>query len=471
MAFNSFPFLVFISLFFLIWTLFKTRPNLKYLFIVSILFVFFGWLDCRFLFLILFSGFIDFFAAQAIGSDPKRAKVWLVLSVLINLASLSLFKYSIFFATQIEHFLAYFSVQVNLTENLPEFTYLLPVGISFYTFQSMSYTIDVYRGKLRPTPNVLHFFSYLVMFPQLVAGPIVRAKDFLYQLKKNRSVSAIQFSNGIKLIILGYFQKTVVADNLGVFVDNAFAGVDNGLGLYWWVVMLCFAFQIYFDFSGYTQIARGLAKLMGYHFKMNFNHPYLAISLRDFWGRWHISLSTWFRDYVYIPLGGSRKGALRSHFNLWITMLLSGLWHGAQLNFVLWGAYHGVILSLERGVKRAQLLKGTVAPKPLNWILTMFVVLIGWVFVRATSLFQIKEILNGLFTMDLSTHFIKAYLDPVLFLILAVLYEGLYPLLKKQRGLKRVIKNRIVEPVLYAIVITAIVFLRGPEKEFIYFQF
>ncbi|MGF1557467.1 MAG: MBOAT family O-acyltransferase, partial [Flavobacteriaceae bacterium] len=163
----------------------------------------------------------------------------------------------------------------------------------------MSYTIDVYRGKLRPTPNILHFFSFLVMFPQLVAGPIVRAKDFLYQLNRNRSVSGIEFWNGIKLIILGYFQKTVLADNLGVFVDNAFAGVDNGFGLYWWIVMLCFSFQIYFDFSGYTQIARGLAKLMGYHFKMNFNHPYLAVSLKDFWSRWHISLSTWFRDYVY----------------------------------------------------------------------------------------------------------------------------------------------------------------------------
>ncbi len=290
MAFNSFPFLVFISLFFLIWPLFKTRHNLKYLFIVSSSFVFYGWWNWRFLFLILFSGFIDFFAAQAIGSDPKRAKFWLVLSVLINLASLSLFKYSIFFATQLEHFLACFSVPANLTENLPEFTYLLPVGISFYTFQSMSYTIDVYRGKLRPTPNVLHFFSYLVMFPQLVAGPIVRAKDFLYQLNRNRSVSGIEFWNGIKLIILGYFQKTVLADNLGVFVDNAFAGVDNGFGLYWGIVMLCFSFQIYFDFSGYTQIARGLAKLMGYHFKMNFNHPYLAVSLKDFWSRCPLGL-------------------------------------------------------------------------------------------------------------------------------------------------------------------------------------
>jgi D-alanyl-lipoteichoic acid acyltransferase DltB (MBOAT superfamily) len=471
MAFNSLPFLVFILLFFLFWPWFKRKYNLKFLFIVISSFILYGWWDWRFLFLILFSGFVDFFAARAIGSDPKRAKFWLVLSVVVNLASLSLFKYSTFFATQLEHLSAYFSIPVNLVENLPEFTYILPVGISFYTFQSMSYTIDVYRGKLKPTTNVVHFFSYLVMFPQLVAGPIVRAKDFLYQLKKNRLVSGIEFWNGIKLIILGYFQKTVLADNLGVFVDNAFAGVNNGFGLYWWVVMLCFSFQIYFDFSGYTQIARGLAKLMGYHFKMNFNHPHLAVSLRDFWGRWHISLSTWFRDYVYIPLGGSRKGKLRSHLNLWATMLLSGLWHGAQLNFVLWGAYHGVILSLERILKKSFSKNNLMMPKIVNWGITMVLVLIGWVLFRATSSSRIVQIIKGLFVFDFTSNFIRSYLDSMVFLVIAMAYEGFYPLFKKYRISRMSSKNSYFEPFVYAVCIAAILFFRGPEKEFIYFQF
>ena len=242
---------------------------------------------------------VDYFSAIIIEKQPKRAKFYLILSLCVNLASLSVFKYSTFIASQIETLFQFADVIIDLKKELPPFTLILPVGISFYTFQSMSYTIDVYNGKLKPTPNILHFFSYLVMFPQLVAGPIVRAKDFLQQLAQKREVSTLTFWNGIKLILLGYFQKTVLADNLGVFVNEAFSGVDNGNGLYWWVVMSCFAFQIYFDFSGYSQIARGLAKLMGYHFKMNFNHPYLSISMKDFWSRWHISLSTWFRDYIY----------------------------------------------------------------------------------------------------------------------------------------------------------------------------
>ncbi len=471
MAFNSFPFLVFILLFFLLWPVFKNRQNVKYAFIVISSFVFYGWWDWRFILLIIFSGLIDFFAAKAIYSNTKRAKMGLLFSIIINLASLSVFKYSLFFATQLDHVLAMFSIPAQLAQNLPEFTYILPVGISFYTFQSMSYTIDVYRDKLKPTNNILHFFAYLVMFPQLVAGPIVRAKHFLAQLRRNRAVTGIEFWNGIKLIILGYFQKTVLADNLGVFVDKAFAGVDNGQGLYWWTVMVCFAFQVYFDFSGYTQIARGLAKLMGYHFKMNFNHPYLAVSLKDFWSRWHISLSTWFKDYVYIPLGGSRKGEFRSHINILVTMLLSGLWHGAQINFVLWGAFHGFMLVFEKVVCKNLDLRGIVVGKSINWLTTMVVVMIGWVFFRATSIVQIKQILGELFVFDLDSGFMSTYLNAMVFLLLALAYEGLYPLLKKAYAVQNVLKKPYVEPVLFATVVCAILFLRGPEKEFIYFQF
>lgn len=469
MPFNSIPFLIFIILFFLLWPWAKKKQNFRYVFIVVSSFVFYGWWDWRFLFLILFSGLVDFYAARLIYKNRKRAKLYFILSILVNLASLGVFKYSSFFAEQVENLLALFSVTVHLKEQLPAFTLILPIGISFYTFQSMSYTIDVYRGRLQPTKNIAHFFSYLVMFPQLVAGPIVRAKDFLKQLQKYRIVSKLEFWHGIKLIVIGYFQKTVLADNLGVIVNTAFEGVGTGTGLYWWVVMICFSFQIYFDFNGYSLIARGLAKLMGYHFKMNFDHPYLATSLRDFWNRWHISLSTWFRDYIYIPLGGSKRSRIRSHINLWITMFLSGLWHGAAINFVLWGVYHGLILSIERLVNGS--LKGFVEIKPLGWILTMTQVLVGWVFFRSTSLEQIFNITSGMITMDFSLGFLVTNENTMLFLLLAIGYEWAYYLANTHVQLRRFKNNRYVEASAYAILIVLIVFFRGPETEFIYFQF
>jgi alginate O-acetyltransferase complex protein AlgI len=308
------------------------------------------------------------------------------------------------------------------------------------------------------------------MFPQLVAGPIVRAKDFLQQLRTKRAVNAIQFWNGMKLIILGYFQKTVLADNLGVFVDQSFAGIYENLGLNWWIVICCFSLQIYFDFCGYSQIARGLAKLMGYHFKMNFNHPYLAISLRDFWSRWHISLSTWFRDYVYIPLGGNQKGRLRSHAHMWITMLLSGLWHGAAITFVLWGAFHAAALSLERVVSGViPQLKRDVF-QPLTWASTYLQVLIGWVFFRATSLNQIGEIFQEMTIFQTNWNFIYSQTNLLIYMLLAVLFEGGYLIVRK-RTRKRSLGMVMMESLVLAIMLTMIVFFRGPEKEFIYFQF
>lgn len=474
MIFNSLPFLAFFFLFFLFWTKLKKESTIRYIYLIVSSFIFYGWWDWRFLFLIIFSGFIDFFSAKLIFSNrekPKKVKLFLIFSLIANLGILSIFKYSIFFAEQIENLLEIISISVNLKEQIPPFAYILPVGISFYTFQSMSYTIDVYRAKLKPTNNVLHFFSYLVMFPQLVAGPIVRAKDFLEQLKQNKKISSIEFWNGLKLIIIGYFQKTVLADNLGILVDKAFAGVDNGQGLYWWVVIICFAFQIYFDFSGYSQIARGLAKLMGYHFKMNFNHPYLSVSLKGFWGRWHISLSTWFRDYIYIPLGGAKKGKIRSHINLWITMLLSGLWHGASMNFILWGAYHSIILSMEKLFKIPNIRSEYKVIILLKWGATMIQILIGWVFFRSTSIEQMLIIFKQMFQVNFNYDFFYSNVDTMVFLIIAIIIEGIYYLRRYTSLFKNFKINYYLESVQYSFLILAIVFFRGPEKEFIYFQF
>lgn len=470
MSFNSLAFLVFISLFLLLWQFVKGKHNLKYLCLILSSFLFYGWWDWRFLFLIIFSGLVDFFAAKLIDKHRNRGRIILIFSLFVNLSCLSVFKYSVFLAEQIENLLLLLSLNVSIKDNLPAFTYILPVGISFYTFQSISYTVDVYKNKLKPTPNILHFFSYLVMFPQLVAGPIVRAKDFLQQLARQREVTPLAFWNGIKLILLGYYQKTVLADNLGVFVNRAFAGIDNGNGIYWWVVMGCFAFQIYFDFSGYSQIARGLAKLMGYHFRMNFNHPYLSVSMRDFWSRWHISLSTWFRDYVYIPLGGNKKGRLRSHINMWITMLLSGLWHGAAINFVLWGAYHAFALSAERVIGKTFKISGYRKWRILRWTATMIVVLIGWVLFRAATFEQFTTIIKGMFYPDFNIQFLTTNLNLMIFIALALLYEGGY-FLSKQVSLIPKDKIPYFDSIKFAIILVCILFLRGPEQEFIYFQF
>ncbi len=471
MSFNSLPFLVFILFFFLFWPILKKKKNIRYLYLVTSSFIFYGWWDWRFLFLIVFSGFIDFFAAKLINNNRKQAKLFLILSLLVNLLSLSVFKYSVFLAEQLENIFQLVSISIKLKERLPEFTYILPIGISFYTFQSMSYTIDVYKKTLKPTNNVLHFFAYLIMFPQLVAGPIVRAKDFLEQLNQNRKISTFEFWNAIKLIIIGYFQKTVIADNLGVFVDNAFAGVNNQSGLYWWVVMICFAFQIYFDFSGYSQIARGLAKLMGYHFKMNFNHPYLAVSLKDFWNRWHISLSTWFRDYVYIPLGGSKKGKLKSHINMWMTMLLSGLWHGANINFILWGGFHALGLSMERILGSSFAKRKIRINEFIAGILVTIYVLIGWVFFRSSSIEQIGTIINQMFDINFNYNFIRENLNAFVFLLIAFVIEGGYYLQKQINWLEKFNKLKHIEVLQYSLMICSIVFFRGPEQEFIYFQF
>jgi alginate O-acetyltransferase complex protein AlgI len=471
MVFNSLEFLLFGLLFFLLWPLFKKKDNPRWLYLVTASFLFYGWWDWRFLFLIIGSGLIDYFSGLWIGKFPKFRKQFLILSLIGNLGSLSIFKYSTFFATTLDSLFLKLGVQTNLVTNIPEFALILPVGISFYTFQSLSYTIDVYRDRLNPTRNILHFFSYLSMFPQLVAGPIVRAKDLLKQLAIVPTVNSIQVWNGIKLIVYGLFQKVVIADNLSSFIDSAFSGNGyyNG-SLYWWVVMVAFAFQIYCDFSGYSLIARGLAKIMGYHFKMNFNHPYLSSSFKEFWGRWHISLSTWFRDYVYIPLGGGRKGIYKGVLFLWITLLLSGLWHGANITFIVWGAMHALFLTLERFYLKITLIRKV--PKGV-WIFVTFVqACIAWVFFRADSMGQSIIVLKSMFNFQSTDiNFFITYFDTMIFLGLAIVIEMTILLKRNKINVQIFYKRSNLDLLFIAIAIVAIVMFRGEGKQFIYFQF
>jgi D-alanyl-lipoteichoic acid acyltransferase DltB (MBOAT superfamily) len=349
MSFHSLAFLIFAAVFFALWPLLKKGNIRRWSFIIVASFVFYGWWDWRFLFLLVGTGFIDFAAALAMEKWPKNKRLFLILSLGSNISALGFFKYSGFIAENIDHLLLHIGLVTHLRLELPDYALMLPVGISFYTFQAMSYTVSVYWRQMPATRNILHFFAFLSMFPQLVAGPISRATNLLPQLLVDRRITEEDRWAGTTLVIRGFFKKLVIADHLAPIVTAAFSSpVLPESPFYWWGVAAAFAFQIYFDFSGYSDIARGLARWMGYDLMVNFNQPYTATSLKEFWTRWHISLSSWFRDYVYIPLGGSRLGQWRSHLNMWVTMLISGLWHGAAWHFVMWSACHAFFLSIER---------------------------------------------------------------------------------------------------------------------------
>lgn len=449
---------------------------MRWIFIIAASFFFYGWWDWRFLFLILFSGMVDYWAARAIDRYPLHKRKWLVLSVIANLGCLAVFKYSRFFAQNIDAVFSAMSLPVRLTPEISPFFSAAPVGISFYTFQSLSYTIDVYRGQFRPTRNIFHFFAYLSMFPQLVAGPIVRARALLPQLaQRHTKISSDDYWRGLQLVVLGYFKKVVIADNLAPMVNEAFGrpAIETS-SIFWWIVVTMFALQIYCDFSGYSDIARGLARWMGFRFPRNFIHPYASRSLREFWQRWHISLSTWFRDYVYLPLGGSRTGRYKTYRNLWITMMLSGLWHGAAWTFLAWSAVHSLFLCVERLTRwPAKLSRVTGGPVVLIGA-TLVQVWIGWVFFRAQSLGQALEILKQMFFFNTNT-FVPV--DAVLFMK-ATLLAGGWLAVEMVAGNNLHTKVKIpaafmtrVSQIGLAAMIAACIYLRGPGSAFIYFQF
>jgi len=386
MLFNSVQFLVFlVAVLGLYWVL---RHRAQNLLLLAASYVFYGAWNWKFLGLILLTTLADFTAALVIANTdkPTRRKLALVAAIAVNLGVLGFFKYYNFFIEDVFVFLKLLGVPYTpLVLQI-----VLPVGISFYTFQSMSYTIDTYRGEVTPTENLLDYALYVAFFPQLVAGPIERAGHLLKQIQSPRAVSLERINEGVLLIALGLFKKVAVADHLAQYVDTAF---DRQTGWKLAIALYFFAFQIYCDFSGYSDIARGCAKLFGIDLRLNFNRPYFARNLTEFWRRWHISLSTWFRDYVYRPLGGRHARGWRPYRNLMLVFLLSGLWHGAAWTFVIWGAIHGVVLALEKALagwrseapphapKRGPNLRNVVAV-----LVTFHIVCAAWVFFRASSL-------------------------------------------------------------------------------------
>jgi D-alanyl-lipoteichoic acid acyltransferase DltB (MBOAT superfamily) len=408
--------------------------------------------------------------------DIRKRKILLAVSVVSNLGILGFFKYFGFFTASFQNFLSYFGLQLQS----PLLHIILPVGISFYTFQSLSYTIDVYRKELKATKNFFDFSLFVTYFPQLVAGPIERATHLLPQVLSPRKIRLDQFYEGCYLIFWGLFQKVFVADNLAKIVDPVFKSAAPYNGISVLIALYAFAFQIYCDFAGYSNIARGLGKCMGFDIMVNFNLPYITTNPTDFWHRWHISLSTWLRDYLYIPLGGNRKGLLRTYRNVLLTMLLGGLWHGANWTFVIWGTYHGILLIIHRFFK-PQL---AMIPEPRNiivrktWFMIRVIfffhlVCLGWLMFRAQSLNQLVDMLKAIafnFNLANAVSITSALIGLGFFIWFLLLVQ-----LKQyfSNDLMAVYKGNPVFKAAFYVVCFYLILIWGVTggKEFIYFQF
>lgn len=356
-----------------------------FLFIVNL--IFYGWGEPKLVLLMVFNIFFNYIGGWLVDkyrADTKKKKLFLILTCVLDIGILAVFKYT-GMITETLNMLPFL--------NIPELQISLPIGISFYTFQTMSYVIDVYRDDAPVSKNFINFGTYVALFPQLIAGPIVRYRDVAEQLV-NRRETLEMFTRGVKLFMVGLAKKVIIANTMGTLTTNIFATTDENGVVGTWVGMIAYTFQIYFDFSGYSDMACGLGNMMGFEFLKNFNYPYIAKSITDFWRRWHISLSTWFKEYVYIPLGGNRKGVKRQILNLLIVWGLTGLWHGAAYNFVLWGLYYGLLLILEKFVLKKFLDR---LPSFVQHIYTLFIVIIGWGLFYFTDVGQLGEFMADLF--------------------------------------------------------------------------
>lgn len=356
-----------------------------FLFIVNL--IFYGWGEPKLVLLMVFNIFFNYIGGWLVDkyrADAKKKKLFLILTCVLDIGILAVFKYT-GMITETLNMLPFL--------NIPELQISLPIGISFYTFQTMSYVIDVYRDDAPVSKNFINFGTYVALFPQLIAGPIVRYRDVAEQLV-NRRETLEMFTRGVKLFMVGLAKKVIIANTMGTLTTNIFATTDENGVVGTWVGMIAYTFQIYFDFSGYSDMACGLGNMMGFEFLKNFNYPYIAKSITDFWRRWHISLSTWFKEYVYIPLGGNRKGVKRQILNLLIVWGLTGLWHGAAYNFVLWGLYYGLLLILEKFVLKKFLDR---LPSFVQHIYTLFIVIIGWGLFYFSDVGQLGEFMVDLF--------------------------------------------------------------------------
>jgi D-alanyl-lipoteichoic acid acyltransferase DltB (MBOAT superfamily) len=482
MLFNSLQFAIFLPIVFLLyWFVFdrfisksKWQLRLQNAFVVVASYVFYGWWDWRFLLLIAFTSFCSWGSGILIGEadSKKKAKTWMWINIVLNLGILALFKYYDFFVSE-------FAELFHISTDGLLLKAILPVGISFYTFQALSYSIDVYRGKIEPTKDIVAFFAFISFFPQLVAGPIERATNLLPQFLKKREFNYDNAVDGMRQILWGLFKKIVVADNCAVYVDQVFSTYTEQTGSTLLLAAIFFTFQIYGDFSGYSDIAIGTAKLFGVKLMRNFNVPYFSRDIAEFWRRWHISLTTWFRDYVYIPLGGSRVSKAKVVRNTFIIFLVSGFWHGANWTFIAWGAYHAIlflplILTGKNRKYTNQVAEGRWLPslKEIGqMLLTFFLAVIGWIIFRAETIGQAWEYICGicnrtLFTIPAAKGFSALGLNILLLIIVEWIQRDKSFILDLSS-----IKKGYLRWTVYLAMLFVLFAFGGHATNFIYFQF
>lgn len=476
MLFNSIEYLLFLpTILFLYWFVFN--KNLKYqntLILVSS-YLFYGWWDYRFLSLIFLSTIVDYVIGLSISNQSSKNKQKLLLwgSVLFNLSVLGFFKYYNFF---VDSWVELFSSLGYEIKSIWTLNIILPVGISFYTFQTMSYTIDIYRKKLEPTKDFISFASFVSFFPQLVAGPIERASNLLPQILKKREFQYDQVIQGLKLILWGMFKKVVIADSLAPIVDDIFSNYQDFGGGTLWLGAIYFSFQIYCDFSGYSDIAIGTSKLLGFELMSNFKFPYFSRNIGEFWKRWHISLSTWFRDYLYIPLGGSQEGKWKSIRNIFIIFLVSGFWHGASWTFIFWGLFHSILFlptfmfNKNRKYTSSTIAQGILLPSLkefINLVTTFLLVTIGWVFFRSETIGDSFSYLTLMISnIDIVTHLSPKIIVYILFLVLVDWTQRF-----NERNLFSNFPKFIFRIFVIICVFLILINFKNESQQFIYFDF
>jgi alginate O-acetyltransferase complex protein AlgI len=472
LLFNSLHFIFFFVLVFhLYWLLNKRNQNIL---LLAASYYFYGCWSVKFLSLIMLSTVVDYYCGMKIFKfkEQKQRKRYLLISLTTNLGFLAIFKYFNFFITEFNHLLSILGISsIGSSLNI-----ILPVGISFYTFQTLSYSIDIYKGKLKPTTDLLSFSLFVSFFPQLVAGPIERASHLMPQMLRQRSFNMSQVASGFNLIIWGLMMKLLIADNLAILVNKVYSSPHDYSPAMIFLGTICFAFQIYCDFAGYSNIAIGCSRMLGFDLMKNFNQPYIATSLTEFWKRWHISLSTWFRDYLYIPLGGNKSSRIKVFRNILITFCLSGLWHGASFNFLIWGAIHGVFLCIEKMYSNFKI----NVYKPVKIIFIFYIVCLAWIFFRAddlsTSVYIARKYLN-LFEVFNGLGGIYFYVksEPTLLIgFTSVFFMESIHYISKRKNIHQAMFDspKGLQFIIYLVFITILYYLRPLiSEEFIYFQF
>jgi D-alanyl-lipoteichoic acid acyltransferase DltB (MBOAT superfamily) len=487
MLFNSIDFAIFLPIVFLLyWLVIYKNLRAQNIFLLVASYIFYGWWDWRFLSLIIISSTLDFNIGLLLKKQQNetKRKLILLMSLVLNLGFLGFFKYYNFF---VDSLVSSFTL-LGKPLNISTLRIILPVGISFYTFQSLSYTIDVYRKKLEPTRDVIAFFAFVAFFPQLVAGPIERAANLLPQFHNKRTFDYDKAIDGMRQMLWGLFKKIVIADNCATYVNEAFNNYTNYTGFTLLIGSVFFAFQIYCDFSGYSDIAIGTARLFGFSLMRNFAFPYFSRDIAEFWRRWHISLTSWFRDYVYIPLGGSRGSTGNQIRNVFIVFIISGIWHGANWTFTLWGVINALyflpLLLLKQNRKNLNTVaEGRVLPSlKETWQMgiTFLLTVLAWVFFRANTVADAFEITRRIFTSFYKINILElrslansfwVTSSHVLLIILLVVVEWIQR--EKQHALQidQIKMPRMARWVSYYFIIFLIFYFSGTQQDFIYFQF